>query len=118
MTLFRLFRLCGYYLKDLITNKKEDRIFLQWKEISEILSSYKTGWPQVEKSLQNCLKYATTHIITFVSKKTVKPFTNKVQELINKLSCSEKFPIKFDDMLDKLEKLMKLRGKGFLSKKV
>ena len=61
MTLFRLFRLCGYYLKDLITNKKEDRIFLQWKEISEILSSYKTGWPQVEKSLQNCLKYATTH---------------------------------------------------------
>lgn len=52
-------RFLGFFIKDFINFEKEDRVVTQWKDIEETLSNYDTGWKKVEKSLHNCLDYAT-----------------------------------------------------------
>lgn len=59
MTLGGKIRFLGFCIRDFIKFKKEDSVVYQWKEIEETLSDYNTGWKKVEKSLQNCLDYAT-----------------------------------------------------------
>ncbi len=52
-------RFLGFCIRDFLKFNKEDRVVSNWKDIETTLSSYDKGWKKVEKSLKDCLEYAT-----------------------------------------------------------
>ena len=61
MSLGGFIRRVGYRIKDCVKNPKGTRIHEQWREMERVLSDYSTGWPCVEKALEECLDYAVSH---------------------------------------------------------
>lgn len=84
-------RRIGYRMRDFVKNPKEVRICPQWKEIKETLSDYQTGWPKVEKSLENCLRYAVQHTEFYRKMDTGKPLKLKDFPVLNKLDFIENY---------------------------
>lgn len=81
-------RLFGYYLKDMIKFKKNDRICQQWRDIENTLSNYSQGWPKVENTLQQYLDYAAENCEFY------KPYKGKKLQdfpIMNKMDFIENY---------------------------
>ena len=90
MSLGGFIRRVGYRIKDCVKNPKGTRIHEQWREMERVLSDYSTGWPCVEKALEECLDYAVGHSSFYRSFQGVDKLSLSDFPVLNKMDFIQK----------------------------